>query len=65
MDLAFKEKIDSLISEVSAITDLTTKVTVLNYIQQESGFLLWQLEDEQRTSGSDPSRFARAFRCIA
>lgn len=48
MDLAFKEKIDKLISEVSAVTDLTTKIAVLNYIQQESGFLLWQLEDEQR-----------------
>ena len=48
MDLNFKIKIDQLISEVSALTDLTTKIAVLNYIQQESGFLLWQLEDEQR-----------------
>ncbi len=48
MNLAFKEKIDTLISEVSALTDLTTKISVLNYIQQETGFLLWQLEDEQR-----------------
>ena len=48
MDLAFKEKIDALISEVAAVPDLTTKVAVLNYIQQESGFLQWQLEDEQR-----------------
>ena len=48
MDLAFKEKIDALISEVAAVSDLTTKIAVLNYIQQESGFLLWQLEDEQR-----------------
>ncbi|MBR6048592.1 MAG: hypothetical protein IKP83_00320 [Bacteroidales bacterium] len=48
MDLAFKEKIDKLISEVSEVTDLPTKIAVLNYIQQESGFLLWQLEDEQR-----------------
>ncbi len=48
MNLEFKQKIDQLITEVSAITDLPTKVAVLNYIQQESGFLLWQLEDEQR-----------------
>jgi hypothetical protein len=48
MDVNFKKKIDSLIAEVSAITDLMTKVAVLNYIQQESGYLLWQLEDEQR-----------------
>ena len=48
MELAFKEKRDAMISEVAAVPDLTTKVAVLNYIQQESGFLLWQLEDEQR-----------------
>ncbi len=48
MEVKFKEKIDALISEVAAVPDLTTKVAVLNYIQQESGFLLWQLEDEQR-----------------
>lgn len=48
MNLAFKEKIDGLISEVAALSDLATKVAVLNYIQQEAGFLLWQLEDEQR-----------------
>lgn len=48
MDVVFKEKIDKLISEVSEVTDLTTKVAVLNYIGQQVGFLLWQLEDEQR-----------------
>lgn len=48
MNLEFKDKIDTLISEVAAIPDLATKIAVLNYIQQESGFLLWQLEDEQR-----------------
>ncbi|MBR1799345.1 MAG: hypothetical protein IJ761_05545 [Bacteroidales bacterium] len=48
MDVVFKEKIDNLIGEVSALTDLTTKVAVLNYIEQQTGFLLWQLEDEQR-----------------
>ncbi|MBR3784105.1 MAG: hypothetical protein IKJ78_06565 [Bacteroidales bacterium] len=48
MDLAFKEKIDKLIGEVAAVPDLITKIAVLNYIQQETSFLLWQLEDEQR-----------------
>lgn len=48
MNLEFKEKIDALISEVAAVPDLTTKLAILNYIQQESGFLLWQLEDEER-----------------
>ena len=48
MNLEFKEKIDALISEVAAVPDLVTKIAVPNYIQQESGFLLWQLEDEQR-----------------
>ena len=46
--MMYKEKIDALISEVAAVPDLVTKVAVLNYIQQETGFLLWQLEDEQR-----------------
>ena len=48
MDIQFKEKIDSLIGEVAGLSDLMTKVAVLNYIQQETSFLLWQLEDEQR-----------------
>lgn len=48
MDVQFKEKIDQLIAEVSQVNDLMTKIAVLNYIQQESGYLLWQLEDEQR-----------------
>lgn len=48
MDLKFKEKIDALVSEVAAVPDLVTKIAVLNYIQQETSFLLWQLEDEQR-----------------
>lgn len=48
MNLAFKEKIDALVSEVGSLTDLTTKVEVLNYIMQQADYMLWQLEDEQR-----------------
>lgn len=48
MNVEFKEKIDTLISEVGALTDLTTKVAVLNYIMQQADYMLWQLEDEQR-----------------
>ena len=47
MDNNFKQKIDALISEVCAVTDLNIKVDTLNYMEQQSSFLLWQLEDEQ------------------
>lgn len=48
MDVAFKQKIDQLVTEISNINSLTTKVEVLNYVMQQADFLLWQLEDEQR-----------------
>ncbi|MCR5423150.1 MAG: hypothetical protein K6E93_00100 [Bacteroidales bacterium] len=48
MDINFKKKIDDLVNEVSALTDLPTKIDVLNYMEQQSSYLLWQLEDEQR-----------------
>ncbi|MCR4659515.1 MAG: hypothetical protein K5650_04380 [Bacteroidales bacterium] len=48
MDVTFKQKIDQLVTEVSNITSLTTKVEVLNYMMQQADFILWQLEDEQR-----------------
>ena len=46
MDNNFKIKIDELIQEVSKINDLNIKVYILNYMEQQAGFLLWQLEDE-------------------
>ena len=43
-----KMKIDALVAEITEITDLTKKLEVLNYMEQQSAFMLWQLEDEQR-----------------
>ncbi|MCR5821876.1 MAG: hypothetical protein K6F85_03015 [Bacteroidales bacterium] len=48
MDVAFKQRVDQLVTDISNITSLTTKVEVLNYVMQQADFLLWQLEDEQR-----------------
>lgn len=48
MDNNFKQKIDTLVTEICSITDLTRRVEILNYMEQQSSFLLWQLEDEQR-----------------
>ena len=48
MDNNFKKKIDDLVSEINQITDLNHKVSVLNYLEQQSSYMLWLLEDEQR-----------------
>ena len=48
MDINFKRKIDDLVNEVSNITDLPTKIEVLNDMEQQSNYMLWLLEDEQR-----------------
>lgn len=48
MDNNFKQKIDALVTEICTVTDLTHKVEILNYMEQQSSFMLWQLEDEQR-----------------
>ncbi|MBQ9638776.1 MAG: hypothetical protein IJV22_04365 [Bacteroidales bacterium] len=46
MDNNFKQKIDALVSEVAAINNLTIKVDILNYMEQQAAFMLWQLSDE-------------------
>lgn len=48
MDNNFKIKIDQLVSEINAVTDLHIKVDILNYMEQQSSYMLWQLEDELR-----------------
>lgn len=48
MDNNFKIRIDELIQDLCKIDDLNIKVDILNYIEQQSSFLLWQLEEEQR-----------------
>ena len=46
MDNNLKQKIDALVAEISAITDLTHKVSILEYLAQQSSYMLWQLQDE-------------------
>lgn len=46
MDNNFKEKIDALVSEINAVQSLVSKVEILNYMEQQSSYMLWQLEDE-------------------
>lgn len=48
MDINFKRKIDELVNEVSNVTDLTTKIDILNYMEQQANYMLWQIEEEQR-----------------
>lgn len=46
MDNNFKIKIDALIQEISEIKDLKIKADILDYVERQAGFLLWQMEDE-------------------
>ena len=46
LDNNLKQRIDALISEVANIHDLVQKVAILEYMEQEAGYLLWQLSDE-------------------
>ncbi|MBO4282791.1 MAG: hypothetical protein J5873_06320 [Bacteroidales bacterium] len=48
MDNNFKIRIDQLIEDLGKINDLNIKVDILNYMEQQSAFLLWQLEEEKR-----------------
>lgn len=48
MDNNFKIKVDALMQEVSAMSDLIRKIEVLNYIEQQAAFMQWQLEEEKR-----------------
>lgn len=46
MDNNLKKKIDDIVAEISAITDLIHKVSILEYMEQQSSYMLWQLQDE-------------------
>lgn len=48
MDANFQRKIDQLVSEIQDISDLNIKLAVLNYMEQQSSYMLWLLEDEER-----------------
>ena len=47
MDNNIKVKIDEIINEISAINDLNIKHAVLTSMEQQAGFMLWQMEDEK------------------
>ncbi len=47
MDNNLKVKIDQLVSEINKITDLTQKIEILDYMEQQSSYMLWLLQDEQ------------------
>ena len=48
MDNNFKIKNDALVDEINTVTDLIRKIEILNYMEQQSSFMLWQLEEEKR-----------------
>lgn len=47
MDNNLKMKIDAIVTEICAITDLHQKIDILDYMEQQSSYLLWQLQDEE------------------
>lgn len=47
MDNNFKQKIDNLVTEICGVTSLISKIEILDYMEQQASFLLWQLEDEK------------------
>ena len=54
MDNNLKQKVDALITEITEISDLNIKVSVLNYMEQQASFMLWQLDDDQRLNEMQP-----------
>lgn len=46
MDNNIKIKIDEILQEISTINDLNMKADILTYMQQQSGFMLWQIEED-------------------
>lgn len=47
MDNNLKMKIDEIVAEISAITDLRQKIDILDYMEQQSSYMLWMLQDEE------------------
>ncbi|KWW29552.1 MAG: hypothetical protein AUK63_1463 [bacterium P3] len=48
MDNNFKIKIDALVGEISQVNNLNIKIDILNYLEQQASYMLWQLEEEKR-----------------
>ncbi len=47
MDNNIKIKIDEVVAEISKINDLSQKIAILDYMEQQSSYMLWQLQDEE------------------
>ncbi len=48
MDNNFKIRIDAIVEDLGKIQDLNIKIDILNYMEQQAAFLLWQLDEEKR-----------------
>ena len=46
MDNNIKIKIDEIVAEIAKINDLHQRIDILNYMEQQSSYMLWRLEDE-------------------
>ncbi len=47
MDNNYKQRIDQILNEVGLINDLNIKYDILTYMEQQAGFMLWQIEQEK------------------
>lgn len=47
MDNNLKMKIDEIVAEIAKINDLTHRISILEYMEQQSSYMLWLLQDEQ------------------
>ena len=47
MDNNLKMKIDEIVAEIAKINDLTHRISILEYMEQQSSSMLWLLQDEQ------------------
>ncbi len=47
MDNNIKIKIDEVVAEISKINDLSQKIAILDYMEQQSSYMLWLLQDEE------------------
>lgn len=47
MNNNIKIKIDEIVAEISKINDLPQKIAILDYMEQQSSYMLWMLQDEE------------------
>lgn len=47
MDNNLKIRIDEIVADIAKINDLPHKISILEYMEQQSSYMLWVLQDEQ------------------